>query len=76
VFKYLALILGFVLFSCTTSQNVNSGSIVQKRKYTKGYHVSLFDKKQEEIGVGKIKTKEFKKLDSLLVKTISLASDT
>jgi hypothetical protein len=76
VFKYLALILGFVLVSCTTSQNVNSGSIIQKRKYTKGYHVSLFDKKQEVIGVGKIKTKDFKKLDSLLVKTISLASDT
>jgi hypothetical protein len=76
MFKYLALILGFVLISCSTSQNVNSGSIVQKRKYTKGYHVSLFAKKQEENGIEKIKTKDFKKLDSLLVKKLLFASDT
>lgn len=47
--KKLNFILGLiilisVLLSCSTSNNVVNGNLVQKRKYNKGYHLNIKDK--------------------------------
>ncbi len=44
--KYFVILSYFLLFSCTSSQNVSNGSFVQKRKYTKGYHFDFFAKSE------------------------------
>lgn len=43
----LLIKLLIIVVSCSTSNEVSHNSLIQKRKFTKGYHFSIFNKKIE-----------------------------
>lgn len=45
----VAFLLTILIASCTTSQDVASNSWIQKRKYTKGYHIERGSKGKAEV---------------------------
>lgn len=49
--KLLLIAVGAVLFSCSTSNDVVSNGFIQKRKYTKGWHINKRAKVSDKKGV-------------------------
>ena len=47
--KYLYFLSFLVLFSCSSSNDVVSNRLIQKRKYNKGFHLKSFNKKNNNL---------------------------
>src|ERR1700722_14641060 len=62
-FLFLFLI---ILSSCNTSNKVISSSFIQKRKYTKGYHLDLFAKTLKHSKHASENNKPFEKKKSII----------
>lgn len=60
--KLIGLLIASIFFaSCSTTDNVVSKYFIQKRKYNKGYYLSLKDKKQSEIDISDKSNKTLQK---------------